>query len=325
MATAVVEEKDPLNLTDTEFGARLGELVKAHNNILKLAGKVYALKKNERLAFANGDIIGRKELRSMSSAFTKELRGLKKNYRAHGKRKRRRRREGGSAGFKNPIFVSDAMKNFFAVANLGSDPRPGFEGEAPLNTQLAVGAQGVTTRAIMTPLFNIYAHVNQMQKDPAHKQYLTATDQMNQFFAPTWQRLTAKDRAQDAGPNPRLTKPDKNGVRKPIPVFDPQHFQYNRVQSIVADNNIKKETLNAEQLAFLDNAATKRRLAEEQYKVSGILLFYRLRNASLSKIRADGKKIGIPVPDGYDRDQAYQYLVQQTSKPFVYVAPAPKK
>lgn len=180
------DAKDALNLGTKEFGAQLSALTKQHSNLLKLASKVYALKKTERLQFPDGSTIGRKELRALSSQFTKELKSLKRNYVAHGKKKRRTRKAGGSAGFKNPILVSEDMRQFFSVANLGPS-NPDQPASVPLNTQLAVGQNGVTTRAILTPLFNIYAQVNGMQQDPANRQFLTSTPQMDQYFRATYQ------------------------------------------------------------------------------------------------------------------------------------------
>ena len=276
------------NIEPKAFGAKLSELAKHHNNLMKLAASIYSLGKTQRLQFPNGDIIGRKEIRSLSSQFVKELKGLKKFYVARGRKKKRTRKPGTTAGFKNPILVSDNMREFFAVANLGpSDPRnPQSE---PLNKKLAVGMNGVTTRAIMTPVFNIYAHVNRMQKDPENKQFLTATPEMDQYFKDTYRRLEAQPQ--------RYAKADKDGVRKPIPKFSPQRFRYASIQQIVADNSVpkpdskdavKKATwlrpLNAEQQLVLDNVQMKERLKEEQVLVSGILEYYRWQKAT-----ADGK------------------------------------
>jgi len=264
--TAAIDDRDPLNLTQKEFTAQLDKLSRDHNNLMKLAAKVYSLKKTERLSYPNGKTVGRKELRSLSSQYVKELKSLKKNYSAHGKRKKRKRTAGTSAGFKNPILVKDNMRQFFATANLGPvDPRN--PSSQPLNQVLAVGREGVTTRAIMTPLFNIYAHVNNMQQDRENKQFLTSTAEMDRYFSETYQRLAAAPQ--------RFYKPDKEGVVKPIPRFDPKHFRYASIQSIVADNAVKSAELTAEQKAGLTAPATKARLEEEQNIVSGILALYR--------------------------------------------------
>ncbi len=273
MATQA-QEQDPNNLSTKDFGKKLDQLVKHHNNILKLAAKVYALGKTQRLQYPDGKTVGRKELRSLSSQYGKEVKALRKNYTAHGKKRKRKRKEGGSAGFKNPILVTDNMREFFTTANLGpSDPNAA--GSAPLNTVLAVGQNGVTTRAIMTPLFNIYAHVNAMQKDPNNKQFLTATPQMDAKFQQTYARLAARPQ--------KYTKPDKNGETKPIPKFDSRRFRYASIQSIVADNTVKKDQLQPAQQAVLDDDATKQRLAQEQALVSGVLSVYRERKKAAAK------------------------------------------
>ncbi len=137
-AAARPVEKDPLNLSPKEFSSKLDELGKHHNNIMKLAAKVYSLGKTQRLQYPNGQTVGRKELRTLSSQYVKELKSLRRNYTAHGKKKKRARREGGSAGFKNPILVTDNMRAFFQGASLGpSDPRN--PASAPLSGVLAVG------------------------------------------------------------------------------------------------------------------------------------------------------------------------------------------
>ena len=270
-------ERDPLNLEPKDFGAKLDQITKHHNNLMKLAAQVYSLGKTQRLQYPNGKTVGRKELRALSSQLNKEIKSLKKNYVARGKRKKRARKPGTTAGFKNPIVVSDNMKNFFASANLGpSDPRN--PASAPLSQQLAVGQNGVTTRAIMTPLFNIYAHVNNMQKDPENKQFLTATPEMNQYFQQTYANLAAKP--QKYQKNKETGQPD---LSKPIPKFDPNHFRYASIQSIVAENTIKKDQLPAEYTAVLADPATAARLAQEQALVSGVLEYYRWQKSGSPK------------------------------------------
>ena len=275
-ATSPVE-RDDNNLTPKEFGEKLDALAKHHNNLMKLASKVYALGKTQRLQYPNGSQVGRKELRTLSSQFVKELKSCKKNYTAHGKRSKRKRRAGGSAGFKNPIKVTPNMQQFFANANLGPSD-PSNPNSAPLNTLLAVGANGITTRAIMTPLFNIYAHVNQMQKDPANKQFLTATPQMNQYFQQTYANLAAKP--QKYQKNKATGGED---LSKPLPKFDPNHFRFASIQSIVADNTVPAATLSAEEQAYLANPAVVARLAEEQQIVSDVLKVYKKRKTDAAK------------------------------------------
>jgi hypothetical protein len=284
---ATSPDTDTNNLSPKDFGAKLDQIVKHHNNLLKLAAKVYSLGKTQRLQYPNGQTIGRKEIRTLSSQLGKEIKSLRKNYTAHGKKKKRKKREGGSAGFKNPILVSDSMREFFSQANLGPSD-PSNPNSAPLSSVLAVGQNGVTTRAIMTPLFNIYAHVNQMQKDPENKQFLTATPQMNQYFQDTYARLAA--RPQKYQKDKETGRPDPT---KPIPKFDPNRFRYASIQSIVADNTRPKDAsspqashlalLTPEEEAVLEDPATKQRLAQEQDLVSGILSVYREQKKAAAK------------------------------------------
>ena len=175
------------------------------------------------------------------------------------------------------------MRAFFAQANLGPS-NPFVPNSQPLNQILAVGREGVTTRAIMTPLFNIYAHVNDMQKDPNNKQFLTSTPQMDQYFQETYTRLAG--RPQKYQKDKETGQPD---ITKPIPKFDPKRFRYASIQSIVADNTIPKDntkpqsahlpTLTPAQEAVLSAPETKARLEEEQTLVSGVLDVYRYRKS----------------------------------------------
>ena len=263
---ATQEEVDPLNLTTKDFGKKLDQLAKYHNQILKLAAKVYSLGKTQRLQYPNGQQVGRKELRTLSSQYGKELKALRKHYTAHGRRRKRTRKEGGSAGFKNSILVTDNMRDFFKVANLGPED-PTVPGSPPLNQQLAVAQHGVTTRAMLTSLFTIYAYINNMQQDPEHKAFLTATPQMNQYFSDTFAILAAEPQ--------KMTTATAKSPSKPIPRFDPNKFYWNRLQSIVKYNAVKKEALTPEQQAILQDPATYTRLAEEQKIASRNLRYWK--------------------------------------------------
>lgn len=278
--TVDTNEVKNYDIEPKEFGENLSKLCKEHNEIFKLASVVYSLGKTEKLVYPNGKTIGRKELKNLSAQFCKKVKELKKNFVARGKKKKRTRKSGTIAGFKNPIIVTDNMRAFFAVANLGpSDPRnPSSE---PLGPKLAVGVNGVTTRAIMTPVFNIYAYVNHMQKDnrQGFRQLLTATPQMDQYFTDTYTRLAALPQ--------RFKKADKNGYREPIRKFESKSFRYASIQQIVADNSIPRPgskgakerphltPLTAEQSTLLENPEMKVRLEQEQVLVSGILEYYR--------------------------------------------------
>lgn len=279
-------KSDPLNLEPKEFGAKLDQLAKHFNNLMSLAKHVYELGKSEKLPTTGGLQIGRKELRSLNTQFVSELKSLKKNYTAHGKRQKRVRDPSTTAGFKNPIVVTQNMREFLANANLGpSDPRNPMS--APLNKVLTAGTQGLTTRAILTPLFNIYAVVNGIQRDPNQRQFLTSTPEMDRYFAQTFANLVAADKAE-----PRFSKkPNKQGVRTRLPDFDPKHFTFARIQSIVADNTVSKDVLPAEYLAALESPELTATLAREQQTVSSALKYYKEQKNAAKKSTKRSRKL----------------------------------
>lgn len=137
--------------------------------------------------------------------------------------------------------------------------------------------QGITSPALLTPLFSIYAKVNNMQ-DPANRQYLKATPDMHQFFEGTFNDLNKQDIAE-----PRTTRQRKKDPvtgqtvteEVPIPPFTAERFRYANFQSIVSLNRVPKDTLTVEQKEFLDTPDIKARLADEQHLVSSTLAFYR--------------------------------------------------
>lgn len=152
--------------------------------------------------------------------------------------------------FAKPILVTDNMREFFSQANLGPS-NPAGPASLPLNQVLDVGRNGVTTRNILTHLFNIYALVNRMQQDPKNKQFLAATPRMYQYFQDTFNRLAARR------------------------AFNPKHFRYASIQSIIADNMILPDALTPKELHVLNSPEIMARLKEEQTLLGSITEFYR--------------------------------------------------
>lgn len=150
--------------------------------------------------------------------------------------------------FERPLLVNENMREFFRNANLGpSDPNN--PNSAPLNSFFSVGLNGITTRLILTYLFFIYAHINNMQK----KHLLSATPRMREYFADTFSRLAIRPRG-----------------------FNPNRFTFPDLQSIIFDNLVSEFT--PDQQALLDDPRTKYRLEQEKDLVKEILGFYRERS-----------------------------------------------
>ena len=303
-------DRAALDLDDKVFGEKLKGIVTNLNQLQKLSSHVYSLGKTQSLVYPNNKRVGRKELRTLFSQLGKEITGLKKHYKEHGKRKKRVRR--GTAGFKNPIVINDNMVNFFREANLGpavpTDPASG-----PLNQRLMLIQNRITTRAIMTPAFNIYAHVNGMQKDPANRQFLASTPLMDKYFSATYAQLAA---APQRFQKRKVTNEflDEKGrtvveetrvedMSKPIARFDPQHFRYASIQSIVAKNTFSKAELGAEYNYITQPKKSltgqeldarnqlEAQLATEQRVVSDALAYYRGQKAAATKAaKAAGRR-----------------------------------
>lgn len=273
-------------LTTKEFGQLLSELAKEHKKLMKLSSEVGKLKKGQKFKDkTSGQTYGRKEVNSLSSQYSKRLRGLRSNYvQASKKKKIKRKSTGRKGGFSNPTRVSEAMRGFLTNANLGLvDPRLVQSAQNPtLNSQLSVAQTGVTTRSILTAVFNDYVYQNaaQMKRDPVNKQFLTATPEMTQYFGATFTKLEAQP----------ATVSKKTG--KTNPKFDRNHFRYADFQKIVKDNSVA--TTAAEKAGF---EQYRPRLEQEQGLASGTLLVHKAQKlavekgmtveAALAKLQAD--------------------------------------
>lgn len=174
------------------------------------------------------------------------------------------------SGFNTPIYVNENLKQFIANGNFGyiepNDPSSGR-----LNSFLQVSKNGVSTRAMLTVLFNIYTHVNKMYN--LNKQFLTSTPEMDQYFQETYTNLAA--RPQRYQKNKVTGQPD---LTKPILKFDPKHFRYGSIQSIINDNIIPSSKLSKEQEEYLKNPKVINRLNAEHELISVIRDSYRQVN-----------------------------------------------
>ena len=255
-------------LSNQEFGQKLRELANTHTDLMKLQAAVAQAGKGEKIPVA-GKEIGRTEVRSLSSQFKKELRALKKDYVLQGKRKKkvkRARDPSKRSAFETPDLASDALRQFFANSNLGvvNPSLPESAQNPRLNSQFIVGQNGVTSRAVLTQLFNIYIYNNRAQmkrKDAQGKSYLVATPEMNQYFSQTFAALEAQ-------PGSVSRKTGKTGPR-----FNRNNFRYADISKIVSANLVPKaqltEAQKAEMAQFQDRLDQEKALghrALESYK-----------------------------------------------------------
>lgn len=213
-----------------------------------------------RLGQAGGEkisgVYGKKELNANRSEYKKALAQIGKQYAAALKQKRKPRAPGaakGGQGFQNPVAISPALQQFIQQGNFGVGP----DGKR-LQDSLPLLSQGITTSALLTPLFSIYVHQNGLQNlatsnrevgnIPAlmNNQYLGADGLMKQAFDPDLRFLSQKN---------ALPKKSKRG--QVIPAFSPDNFRFASWQSIVALNRMYSQA-NANKLDAEADAETQK-------------------------------------------------------------------
>lgn len=310
-------------LTAKEFKEELGRLVEEFDNVLELNSKIAVLQKGKTYEMPDGRKIGRREFKQARSQFVNELRNLSKLY---GQAKKPRKRSGArrpGTGFRIPILVSDQLRAFFSEANLGPvDPRDP-KSSALKDELLLLTQNGVTSAALLTPLFSIYAIVNKLTeksssnhtnpkdlRSPCHSiedmnhQMLGADDLMYKHFSSTFDLLRS-----------RGAHTTEHGTE--IPAFDPQNFKYASFQSLVSlnrrtkDGKLKRKVngnateeinpagpaLSADEVAYLENEKVKEELEREQKRVSDTLAIYRDMNKPTQKeLRKGKRKTTAPAP-----------------------------
>lgn len=305
-----------------QFKERLGQLQNDLDTLIELSAAVAEGKANNvPVEDAAGNKIGKRTVNHLRSEYVKELKELSGYYNAAYKRKRApgTKRRGGT-GFRTPIMVSDNLREFFTNAELGrTDPKDPSSDRIHDVIQLLINRDaqrdianqaglddipGITSPALLTPLFSIYAKVNNL-KDRAtinqgksevdkNRHYLGADPMMKEYFANTFKRLTA------LGPH---TTAKGNFA----PTFDPNNFKYANFQSIVKYNRRTNDgmitengqkvpnpaggPLSEEEQSILADESIGKRLNEEQEAVSDTLTRHREMNKELlNKFRQEKRK-----------------------------------
>jgi len=307
-ATDVTEDTG-VAMSAKEFKEELNKLVEKLDSILDLNSKITNLPKGKTYELPDGRKIGRREFNQARSQFVSELRNLSKLYTQAKRPKKRAGARRPGTGFRIPILVSENLRNFFNEAHLGPmDPRD--PKSPPLKNDIVLLTQhGVTSAALLTPLFSIYAIVNKLTersssnhtnpRDPRspclpleemNHQMLGADELMIKHFGSTFDLLKS-----------RGAHTTDHGTE--IPAFDPQNFKYASFQSIVSlnrrtkDGKIRRKVngetieelnpagppLDPKEIEYLDNEDVKKELEREQKRVSDTLATYREMNKPMQK------------------------------------------
>lgn len=314
--TADAAEDTGAAMSAKEFKDELNKLVEKLDSILDLNSKISNLPKGKTYELADGRKIGRREFNQARSQFVSELRNLSKLYTQAKRPKKRAGARRPGTGFRIPILVSENLKNFFKEAHLGPmDPR---DPKSALlkNDIVLLTEHGVTSAALLTPLFSIYAIVNKLTEksssnhsnprdlrsaclplEEMNHQMLGADDLMYKHFGSTFDLLKS-----------RGAHTTDHGTE--IPAFDAQNFKYASFQSIVSLNRRTKDgkirrkvngetieevnpaglALAPEEVHYLDNEEVKKELEHEQKRVSDTLSAYREMNKPMQKELRKGKR-----------------------------------
>jgi hypothetical protein len=319
----IEETKDTNDMSVKQFREeRIKPLTEKFKQLMDLNTEVAKLPQSGHILYKDGRKVGRKDLNSLKSQYIKELEGLVKLY-AEAKRKKKSGRVGGSNGFKLPRYISSELSQFFADAsnNLGPaylrEETVSATGEKTvefkqqpqsLKDSIALlTTNQITSAALLTPLFNIYAILNNMQYDPDHREFLRSTPLMKKYLGQIFPRITEKDQGELAerqaelqkliaeGGSPKKIKALQAKISKSI-IFSEDRFPYPRIQSIVALNMIPKTSLGEEHLGVLKNADVIAQLEREQKIVSDTLAYYRNKNADQKKANRQAKRSKKPQP-----------------------------
>lgn len=204
MATVVTTVKD--------FNSTLAPFKKQVRDAARLAAKAGSLKTGQKLIYqtpAGTVIIGVREALSIHSAAVNRLLKAASDMFSGLKKSKKGKKRTGNQGFRFPFIVGPELVNFFSNGNLGP-AQPSVVGSSPLKSYLSfIGADNpanatyVVTQAILTPLFAIYAHVNNLASLSTHNkgtpnklnwngQWLGADTTMKEYLKNTLTTVTAE-------------------------------------------------------------------------------------------------------------------------------------
>lgn len=299
MATIVAQGKalSPAQIRknrNEEFAKHVQDIIN-YQKLLGVAREMVAAAKakNERLKTPTGETFGRRDIKHMESQLEKMQKDLVREHRLASAPIRRAGKKEGT-GFRVPQYVSPVLRTFFlgqqgpngiAPANLGpayvvnKPPMENYPDEkawkrswvvnpVPIGNlvdQLTLLKQGITNSALLTPLFSIYATVNNLAdyaqpKDPGS---LGVDERITRFFG---QSLTPQERSYleqvlalpEGAPIPPAPtsldsskalhlmslqgshKTAKHGLQ---PAFEPKHFGYPDFQILAKFNKRTKNGL----------------------------------------------------------------------------------
>ena len=246
-------DKQRFHLSPAEFKLQLKATAADVKSLVKIARKIG---KAGSVELDDGEVVGAKKLNALVAEHIKTLYQSTKNYAARATKKKSastKPRKAGE-GFSKGSFLQDPLINFLRSANFGANNEAVHAAIDPLLDQ------NVLSRAILTPLLTLYLVSNGLRfeeagEDGKMKVFYKTNAQMNKALGPY---LTAEEESD--------TGFGKSGNARRI--FDRNQFVYNRIQSFLNPGIMDKDSLDADQVAYLENAAVKQAIADAQAVVS---------------------------------------------------------
>lgn len=244
---------DEYNLTPAEYRDLINNLIGYYDTLLVLTEGIGGAARNQVVELG-GQQFNRRDVRSLQTQFRNTLKTLPRYFNAAKRARKTRRATARNNGFNIPIVVNEALSEFFAQANLGNavDPVTKQFTDIPLNqvVRMLVDPEiRISSAAVVTPLFCIYAILNNFQVviDPRtgelNRQLLRADDRMRQYFAPVFQELIEEDARKGIRTNKR---------GEAIAPFSPESFRYASFQSIFARSQLKPNPANGDNPNWTD-------------------------------------------------------------------------
>jgi hypothetical protein len=312
-----------------QFNALLSEIIKNKAKMYKLNTALASIKKSDQGLSVNisnrTNVFKRSDFLALDKQLNAEIRNLKSFFSQAKKKvhKPRKNHTGGPLGFQIPLQVNENMQAFFANANLGY-VTPGVPQSGPLNAGLSVSTSGLSNRAILTTLLNIYNVVNGLKhtmgaNGKINKSLITADALMNQYLGQSYDRVLAiqeakvtaryNKRVEDGqnvlnytNANGELVDVDARG--KISPWFNPNGFEFKQLGRIVSANVVKDvDPLTGKTVSPALTEQETATLRNEQLLASANLFYYKWqRKIEESKLGEQQKQVKLQeLGDKYQR------------------------
>jgi hypothetical protein len=216
--------------TPEDFSTEVNNFVGKLKELFKIQKALHTAKAQKQGGLDwKGSHLKSTDVTALQNQLLREVKGFKKLYRAGFNRRRGagNRKGGPNSGFRLPIALKQELIDFLNAANLGSLGGNKLQVYLPfLNNSPGNPLYGVASRAVLTPLFSLYAELNnlsdramynqQRAATPEYKnrQLLGADETMRRFLGQTFANITRKSAAKLASEGHGDLQPKPEGGKR---------------------------------------------------------------------------------------------------------------